>query len=281
MPSNNRRTFLAASTAVGLSSLTGVSVLRAHGTSTASTADDSDGEDSLETWLAAANDPQTHQIRDLRYDDPPTVYLGMSNTNSFSLPAIKVTPETTVTWEWISDDVEYNVVATDGTFDSGQPLSEAGETFEHTFDAEGTYKYVSEPYADAGMQGVVVVDTAPSSEYPTVDEWLAGTNEYDGTITDQTDTDLVEITTGAKGNGGHLAFDPHAVKISAGTTIRWSWTGKGGAHNIEFRDGDFGSESIHVESGVHFEETFSETGVFRYSCKPHHALGHRGAIIVE
>lgn len=209
------------------------------------------------------------------------MYLGVSNTNSFSPPAIKVTPETTVTWEWVGNNAEHNVVATDGTFDSGQPVSEAGETFEYTFDAEGTYKYISEPYADVGMQGVVVVETAPSSEYPTVDEWLAGTNEYDGTITDQTDTDLVEIATGAKGNGAHLAFDPHAVKVSAGTTIRWSWTGKGGAHNIEFKDGDFDSESIHVESGVHFEETFSETGVYRYTCKPHHDLGHRGAIIVE
>ncbi|OYR81664.1 halocyanin, partial [Halorubrum ezzemoulense] len=83
------------------------------------------------------------------------MYLGVSNTNSFSPPAIKVTPETTVTWEWVGNNAEHNVVATDGTFDSGQPVSEAGETFEYTFDAEGTYKYISESYADVGMQGVV------------------------------------------------------------------------------------------------------------------------------
>lgn len=281
MPSNDRRTFLGAGIAVGLGSLTGFSTFQAYDARRTATSDDHDGDDSLDTWLAAANDPQTHRIRDLRYDDPPTVYLGVSNTNSFSPPAIKVTPETTVTWEWTGNEAEYNVVAADGTFDSGQPVVEAGETFEYTFDTEGTYKYVSEPYSDAGMQGVVVVETAPSSEYPTADEWLAGTNEYDGTITDQTDTDLVEITTGAKGNGAHLAFDPHAVKVSPGTTIRWSWTGEGGGHNVVFEDGGFGSEPIHVEPGVHFEETFSETGVFRYACRPHDDLGHRGAVIVD
>lgn len=281
MPSNNRRTFLGASVAVGLGSLAGFNKFQGHDTSATTAAGDSDDEDSLDTWLTAANDPRTPQILDLRYDDPPTVYLGVSNTKSFSPPAIKVTPDTTVTWEWIGESAAYNVAATDGTFNSGQPVSEPGETFEYTFDAEGTYKYVSEPHADAGMKGVVVVDTVPSSEYPTVDKWLAGTNEYDGTISDQTETDLVEITTGAKGNGGHLSFNPHAVKVSTGTTIRWSWTGKGGGHNLVFEDGDFRRESVHAESGIHFEETFSETGVFRYACKPHHDLGHRGAIIVE
>ncbi|SEH68095.1 halocyanin domain-containing protein [Halopenitus malekzadehii] len=281
MPSSNRRTFLGTSIAVGLGSLTEFSSVQAQDTHSTSTPNESDDEDALDSWLASANDPQTHQIHDLRYEDPPTVYLGVSNTKSFSPPAIKVTPGTTVTWEWIGNNAEYNVAATDGTFDSGQPVSDAGETFEYTFESEGTYKYVSEPHADAGMKGVVVVDSAPSSGYPTVDEWLAGTNEYDGTITDQTNEDLIEITTGAKGNDGHFAFDPHALKVSAGTTVRWSWTGRGGAHNITFEDADLGSETIHAESGVHFEETFTETGVFRYACQPHRAIGQRGAIIVE
>ena len=131
------------------------------------------------------------------------------------------------------------------------------------------------------MKGVVVVESAPTSECPAVDEWLAGTNGYDGTIVDQMDTNLVEITTGALGNGGNFAFDPHAVKVSAGTTIRWSWSGNGGAHNIIFEETDISSETIYTEAGVHFEETFTETGVYKYSCAPHHDLGERGAIVVE
>ena len=281
MPSSNRRTFLGAGVAVGLGSLAGFNQIQTQEDDTISIARQTDHQDSLDTWLASANDPQRLPIRDLRYDDPPTVFLGVSNTKSFSPPAIKITPDTTVTWEWVEDNTDHNVVATDGTFDSGQPVSAAGETFEYTFETEGTHKYVSEPHADTGMKGVVVVTSAPSSGYPTVDKWLAGTNEYDGTIADQTNKDLVEITTGAKGNGGHFAFDPHAVKVSTGTTIRWVWTGKGGAHNLVFKEHEFGDDSTHIESGVHFEETLSESGVYRYSCLPHHSIGERGAIIVE
>lgn len=281
MRSPDRRTFLGSSIALGLGALAGCNGISAQTTESGTgTAGNDDGE-ALDAWLATANDPQTPQIRDFRYDDPPTVYLGVSNTNSFSPPAIKVAPDTTVTWEWVGDDAEYNVVATDESFDSGQPVSEAGTVFEHTFQSEGTHRYISEPYADAGMKGVVVVESAPTSEYPAVDQWLAGTNGYDGTIVDQMDTDLVEITTGAQGNGGHFAFDPHAVKVSAGTTIRWSWSGNGGAHNIVFEETDTSRETIYTEAGIHFEETFTETGVYKYSCAPHHDLGERGAIVVE
>lgn len=284
MPSSDRRTFLGTGVAIGLSSLAGFGQLRSRDADSAPAENEStDGAD-LDAWLADANDPRTPQIRDLRYGDAPTVYLGVSNTDSFSPPAIKVAPETTVTWEWTDGDGAYNVVAADGTFDSGPPVSAAEtttETFEHVFESAGAHRYVSEPQADAGMKGVVVVESAPSSGYPTVDEWLVETDGYDGTIADRTGTELVEITNGASGNGGSFAFDPHAVKVSAGTTVRWSWTGRGGAHNLVFEDADIGSETIHADSGVHYEETFTDPGVFRYACQPHRALGHRGAIVVE
>ncbi|MUW14957.1 halocyanin domain-containing protein [Halorubrum sp. CBA1125] len=209
------------------------------------------------------------------------MYLNVTGSKSFSPPAIKVEPETTVTWEWTNSNAEHNVVATDGTFDSGTAVSESGTKFKHTFETAGTYRYVSEPQAEAGMKGVVVVEPAPSSEYPAVDEWLVDTNGYDGSITEQMDDELVEITAGAEGNGGDLAFDPHAVKVSAGTTVRWRWTGDGGAHNIAFEDGDIETASISAKSGVNFEHTFNETGVYRYACEPHRAIGQRGAIIVE
>lgn len=75
--------------------MAGFDRFRARGGSTPA-ADESDDKSSPDAWLAAANDPQTKRVLDFRYDDPPTVYLGMSNTESFSPPAIKVAPETTV-----------------------------------------------------------------------------------------------------------------------------------------------------------------------------------------
>jgi len=276
MPSSNRRTFLGASTAVGLGALVGFGNVRS-GDAVAETIDP---DQSLDEWLVTANDPHTPTVRDFRFDDPPTVYLDVSGSKSFSPPAIKIEPETTVTWEWTTEDREHNVVAADGTFDSGSPVSGAGTTFEHTFETAGTYRYVSEPEADAGMKGVVVAEPVPSSEYPAVDEWLADTNEYDGTITDRTGETLVEIATGADGNGGHFAFDPHAVQISPDTTVRWRWTGNGGGHDITFEDVDVSTDSISVAPGVHFEHTFGEPGVYRYACRPHRGIGQRGAIVV-
>ncbi|WP_283403154.1 halocyanin domain-containing protein [Halorubrum sp. DM2] len=280
MPSTNRRAFLGASTVVGLGSLVALGNRHTANAESGPTTNEH-GTDSLENWLATANDPRTPQMRDFRFDDPPTVYLDVSNSKSFSPPAIKVAPGTTVTWEWTGRDDEHNVVATDGTFDSGGPDGGTGTTFEYTFESEGVYRYVSEPQADAGMKGVVVVESAPSSGYPAVDEWLVDTNGYDGSVTDRTGENLVEITTGAEGNGGSFAFDPHAVKVSTETTVRWSWTGEGGAHDVAFEDADIDGATINAEPGVHFEYTFNETGVFRYACGPHREVGHRGAIIVE
>ncbi|MFC5277788.1 halocyanin domain-containing protein [Halorubrum rubrum] len=284
MPSSNRRTFLGASTVVGLGALVGVDAVRNTNAATDSTEDHDDGDtngESLDDWLATANDPRTPKVRDFRFDDPPTVFLDVSDSTSFSPPALKVEPGTTVTWEWTDGDEAHNVVAVDGAFDSGSAESGAETTFGHAFEETGTYRYVSEPQADAGMKGVVVVESAPSSEYPAVDEWLVDTNGYDGDIADRRDEDLVEIATGADGNGGHLAFEPHAAKVSTGTTVRWAWTGEGGGHDVVFEDADIRTESIAVDPGVHFEHTFNETGVFRYACRPHRDLGHRGAIVVE
>ncbi|WP_232745109.1 halocyanin domain-containing protein [Halorubrum aethiopicum] len=271
---------------MGLGALVGFDAVRSVNAGAETTGDHHDADpsadgDPLDDWLATANDPRTPQVRDFRFDDPPTVYLDVADSKSFSPPAVKVEPGTTVTWEWTDADDEHNVVAVDGEFDSGPAESEAGTTFEHTFEDAGTYRYVSEPQADAGMKGVVVAEPAPSSEYPAVDEWLVDTNGYDGTITERTGEDLVEVVTGADGNGGHFAFEPHAVKVSAGTTVRWAWTGEGGGHDVVFEDADVRTESIAVEPGVHFEHTFNEPGVFRYACRPHRALGHRGAIVVE
>jgi len=128
MPSTNRRAFLGASTVVGLGSLASFKNLHTANAETETTTS-KNGSDSLDNWLATANDPRTPQIRDFRFDDPPTVYLNISNSKSFSPPAIKIAPGTTVTWEWIGSDDEHNVVATDDTFDSGAPDGETGMTF--------------------------------------------------------------------------------------------------------------------------------------------------------
>lgn len=279
----DRRTFLQTTMSTGLVGIAGwfsSGTSRDDQNATNHETSEREGADTLEHWLATANDPYPPQVRDLRFDERPTVHVGLSNPKAFAPPAIMVTPGTAVTWKWVGEGGEHNVVATDGTFDSGEPVAEGGN-FQHTFENEGTYRYVCEPHAEEGMKGVVVVKSAPRSGYPEVDEWLAGIDAYDGTVTNRTSADLVEITAGAEGNGGHFAFDPLAVKISTDTTVRWSWSGEGGAHTVSFEDAEFGHEEPEYESGIHFEHTFTETGIVRYNCGPHRSIGERGAIIVE
>jgi len=200
---------------------------------------------------------------------------------AFSPPAIEVPPMTTIRWDWTGHGGQQNVVALDGTFDSGRTNAQPGTMYHYFFEEPGEYRYVSEPHRDGGMKGAVIVKEPPSSGNATVDEWLIESSNFDGTIADRTDTDTATVTAGADGNGGQFAFDPPALKVSTGTTVRWDWTGDGGPHNIVSKgDGPLDSELV-ADEGSAYEHTFEETGTYLYSCKPHEGLGMRGAIVVE
>lgn len=93
---------------------------------------------------------------------------------------------------------------------------------------------------------------------------------------EQTEASQVEVTVGA---GGGLAFDPAAVQISTGTTVTWTWTNKGGAHNVHEENDTFESELIN-QSGHTFEHTFDSAGVYKYVCDPHTRQGMKGVIEV-
>lgn len=108
-------------------------------------------------------------------------------------------------------------------------------------------------------------------------------DNFDGTVEDMTGMDTVTVQVGAEGNGGNFAFSPPAIRISAGTTVRWEWTGEGGLHNVdsvdasdfEFTNGD------PKESGDPYTQSFDDTGVGLYECDPHESLGMKGGFVVE
>ncbi|MDS0300303.1 halocyanin domain-containing protein [Halogeometricum sp. S1BR25-6] len=94
--------------------------------------------------------------------DSVTVTVG-SEINSgpygFSPAAVRVSPGTTVTFEWVSDT--HNVVPTaqpEGANWEGHPeIVNEGATYTYTFDTSGTYTYVCEPHRSMGMKGAIVV----------------------------------------------------------------------------------------------------------------------------
>ncbi|MUW14433.1 halocyanin domain-containing protein, partial [Halorubrum sp. CBA1125] len=80
-----------------------------------------------------------------------------------------------------------------------------------------------------------------------------------------------------------FAFDPAAIRVDAGTTVVWEWTGEGGAHNVVSAEGSnsqFDSGQQVEEQGHTFEQTFDSAGIELYYCTPHRANGMLGAIEV-
>jgi halocyanin-like protein len=100
--------------------------------------------------------------------DSVTVQVGAGDGGlAFSPPAIVVDPGTTVTWEWTGNGGGHNVIHDpeaapdfdEEAFNSGQTVSEAGFTFEFTFEEQqaGWHPYFCSPHQALGMLGVVAV----------------------------------------------------------------------------------------------------------------------------
>jgi hypothetical protein len=64
------------------------------------------------------------------------------------------------TVEWVNNSGVHNVVANDGSFNSGDPTF--GWTFRRTFDRAGTVFYYCQPHAIFGMRGQIRVVAAPT-----------------------------------------------------------------------------------------------------------------------
>jgi halocyanin-like protein len=145
----------------------------------------------------------------------------------------------------------------------------------------------------AGCGGDGGAETLSGADYPPVDEWLtetavgAAAPNYDGTVLDRRDEDAVGVDVGTGDTG--TEFDPVAVAVSVGTTVRWEWTGEGGEHNVEAEpddqigesDYEFSSGEPVDETGTVYERTLEESGVALYHCEPHLSVGMKGAVVVE
>jgi halocyanin-like protein len=160
------------------------------------------------------------------------------------------------------------------------------------FDETGTYHVVCNEFCGVGhraMHGTFTVqESVPDVEPQQTDDessqqfggYLSNVDNYDGSVADETGSSSVTIQVGTEGNGGAFAFSPPAVQVDAGTTVTWEWTGQGGQHNVVAEEGaDFESD-LTAESGFTFEQTFDSTGVVKYFCRPHEALGMKGVVEV-
>ncbi|MFT4946288.1 MAG: halocyanin-like protein [Natronomonas sp.] len=140
--------------------------------------------------------------------------------------------------------------------------------------------------ATIGAVGTAATSTA-SAQSDLYNGYLADTDNFEGETADATGMDEVTITVGAGTSG--LVFDPAAIVVDPGTTVRWEWSGNGGAHNV-YNDDQLDSVDERLfdsgdpvdTTGVQYEFTFEsgDTGTHPYACAPHRSLGMRGVIVV-
>lgn len=178
-----------------------------------------------------------------------------------------------------------------GETPTGTPIGTATPTAMSTpTDTATSTPTETETPTGASTPTETATDTATDTRTPTetagggtsaIDEYLAETSNYDGTVTDRTGSGRVTVAVGAQGNGGGFAFGPAAVRVDTGTTVVWQWTGEGGQHNVVAEDGTFDSGDPVAGSDATFEYTFGESETWLYYCSPHKALEMKGAVVVE
>jgi halocyanin-like protein len=161
-----RRRFLQTGALVGLAGLAGCAGGGSSGGSTDGGSDaeggggDGDGgttDASYDAWLDDVSNYDGTPA-DRTGEETITVVVGAGNGLLFDPPAVRVSPGTTVVWEWTGRGGQHNVRAEDGAFES-ELFSTEGSTFEWTFEEPGVVRYLCVPHQAVGMKGVVdVVD---------------------------------------------------------------------------------------------------------------------------
>lgn len=129
--------------------------------------------------------------------------------------------------------------------------------------------------------------------FPAIDEWLTETQigpaapNYHGSVLDRRQRETVTVRVGVGDTG--TRFGPPAIVVTAGTAVRWAWTGQGGAHTVDAQpdrqlgesDYEFSSGGAVASDSTVFERTLDRPGVALYHCVPHLSVGMKGGVAVE
>ena len=138
------------------------------------------GEPDYEGWFGGdvkggATDNYTGSTVDSRGQDEVTVEVGAEGnggTFAFGPAAVRISPGTTVNFEWTSDT--HNIVVESqpggGGWGGISEIRNTGFSTSHTFEATGIYKYYCQPHLSVGMKGAIVVgDVGPSQAGPSIE----------------------------------------------------------------------------------------------------------------
>jgi|GEM_PF-4051477 len=105
---------------------------------------------------------------------------------------------------------------------------------------------------------------------------------YDGSmyIADAVKTDFVNVYVGEQTEGGAPTFEPAAIQLPPGSTVRWNWVAGTGDHAVQSTAAsayalDSGEPTVDRED---YQVSFPEEGLAFYECPVH--AGMKGAIVV-
>lgn len=89
-------------------------------------------------------------------DGGEVVEITLTSSLTFSPDQVTISPGTTV--RWVNGASIFHTITPDGHSEwTRATMSQAGETFEQTFDEAGTFPYFCEPHQSQGMTGVITV----------------------------------------------------------------------------------------------------------------------------
>ncbi|QLG27467.1 halocyanin domain-containing protein [Halorarum halophilum] len=117
--------------------------------------DEGDGGDPYEGWLSDASGFDGEPVDETGASEV-TVDVGAGDGFAYAPAAVRVSPGTTVVWEWTGKGSQHNVVAEDDSYESPYYRS-VGRTFSNEFQDPGVSKYFCSPHRNLGMKGVVEV----------------------------------------------------------------------------------------------------------------------------
>lgn len=127
----------------------------ADGSSDGSAIGELDLESPTEQWLGQTRG--FDQVDDHTGESEVVIDVGAGTGLSYAPAAVRVNPGTTVRWRWTGQGGLHDVAFANADV-STSLRSEQGETFTHTFDEPGEYRYKCTPHAAVGMKGVVIVE---------------------------------------------------------------------------------------------------------------------------
>lgn len=159
----DRRTFLTTATVLGGSLLGGCMGLSAPqntapvGSESPSTT--ASAPSSLGEWTTQMNNYES--VVDRTGTESVTVGVGVEADNgtyfAFGPAVVKISPGTTVTWQWLGTGGSHNVHAVAGADFESETTATEGHRFQQTFESERTVTYQCDPHTSIGMKGAVLV----------------------------------------------------------------------------------------------------------------------------